>query len=723
MYDAKRNTLTSSYFYSYFYFSSLLLIHPTKSLLKLTTMSCGICNFVSSSLHDDNDHVIAFDLGSVDEVRHKAGECPSCRQIVDIYDKATVDKHPNNGLQFHLHRDESRLSMHVYRNGRVDFEWFKDLHSVGNQEQDFMKVDSPHIDVARLRTWLDICDESHHGRCHNLPGWQAVDPLKELLLIDVEQGCLVQRPGTTKYFALSYLWGYIPDILETKISNVEDLKQKGAFTSKSSIFPIPQTIRDSITLVRTLGERFLWVDRFCIVQDHPAKHAVISRMDAVYANAYCTIVAADGNDADHGLRGVGRPRAILQQAVDLPQCSLVTETDVGYESKYHTRGWTYQELNLSARQLVFANESVFWACQALFWKEQTCGVPADGMPDEFFELPFIKWPDLSAWELFCYNYNWRELSFQADTHVAFSGVERVIERSFPAGFLYGLPEFFFDLTLLWWPNEPVTRRVNPSADNGYCLPSWSWLGWHGRVNGTPGNPIQDYVRATDTQLQKKEDFRVQPLVEWTQVGPQAGQERMIRNHYHIFRTHGEKQSSIPAGWTRKTTGQNTYYTNQTAPDVFFRYPLPPAAELPPEDEQKTWPPYLRLRTHRAFFTMKPCRFENVPETMVLLADDNGRWAGILLLSVDGQNAPFGEPCELVAVSKGSAKQDCESGKPTTMLADLHWQDIPKTDGVYEFYNVLWVKWNDDHVVREGVGRVERSVWEQQKLDSIDTQLR
>ena len=58
-----------------------------------------------------------------------------------------------------------------------------------------------------------------------------------------------------------------------------------------------------------------------------------------------------------------------------------------------------------------------------------------------------------------------------------------------------------------------------------------------------------------------------------------------------------------------------------------------------------------------------------------------------------------------------------------MIADLYWDELLKTDGLYEFYNVLWVKWEGDHVVRNGVGRVEKSIWEEQGLEPIDTQLR
>ena len=268
------------------------------------------------------------------------------------------------------------------------------------------------------------------------------------MLIDTEQGCLVQFPGATKYFALSYVWGHIPDIVETKMSNVVDFKQKGVFTVTASTISIPQTIRDAMKLVRALNERYLWVDRFCIIQDHPAKHAIINRMDSIYANAYCTIVAAEGNDANHGLRGVQLGRTSRQQMVDLPQCPLVTETPFGFRSKYHCRGWTYQESKLSSRQLIFSNETVHWACQVSLWTEEMCGQPKDMKYQTHFQLPYMGWPDLESWASQCYNYNWRDLSYQEDAHIAFSGIERIIERSFPAGFLYGLPEFFFDRTLL-----------------------------------------------------------------------------------------------------------------------------------------------------------------------------------------------------------------------------------------------------------------------------------
>ena len=332
----------------------------------------------------------------------------------------------------------------------------------------------------------------------------------------------------------------------------------------------------------------------------------------------------------------------------------------------------------------------------------------------------------------CKNYNWKNLSYQEDAHVAFSGIERVIEQAFPAGFLYGLPEFFFDLTLLWLPVEHLHRRVKASADNGYCLPSWSWLGWQGKFGSTPwiSGDFSHLVMSRHPQraevwgmnIWEEEVWRIEPLIDWVQLGPTEGQERRVRNDFHLWRAHGERKSSRTTGWKSKTTEQGRSFTNASIPGIAFRYPFPLAAKMPPEDEQRTWPPYLPLRSHRALFTIRPYHFDHILDTMVFLSDKTARWAGILFMHCKCQDAPFGEPCELVAVSKGSAKQLPEGGNPYGVIPDLYWDELPKTDDLYEFYNVLWIKWEGDHVVRNGVGRVEKSIWEQQELEPIDTQL-
>ncbi|KAH9950034.1 hypothetical protein B0H21DRAFT_724460, partial [Amylocystis lapponica] len=78
---------------------------------------------------------------------------------------------------------------------------------------------------------------------------------------------------------------------------------------------LPGTIRDAVLFVRhgQLGERYVWIDALCIVQDDPAdKAAQIPVMDLVYGNVLLTIFAASGNTADAPIPGL-RPRARTQQ--------------------------------------------------------------------------------------------------------------------------------------------------------------------------------------------------------------------------------------------------------------------------------------------------------------------------------------------------------------------------------------------------------------------------
>jgi hypothetical protein len=142
------------------------------------------------------------------------------------------------------------------------------------------------------------------------------------LLIGVKNGCLVKMPGTVRYFALSYVWGQLVTTAETRLCNSVELTKSGAITADAKSLDLPETIRDAIRLVQIVGERLLRVDRFCIIQDdYDNKSKAIQEMGSIDANSYCTIVAADGQDAEYGLRGVGggsKPRARSQKYLELP---------------------------------------------------------------------------------------------------------------------------------------------------------------------------------------------------------------------------------------------------------------------------------------------------------------------------------------------------------------------------------------------------------------------
>ncbi|OCL10873.1 hypothetical protein AOQ84DRAFT_256171, partial [Glonium stellatum] len=170
------------------------------------------------------------------------------------------------------------------------------------------------VDIEIVQNWLQCC-EKWHGTVCNLGNFRPLEAVETIRVIDVKRGCLVHIPSSSRYFALSYVWG-TAKTLQTVEANVRKLEQEGAFSSCSN--ELPNTVRNVIKFVSQIGERHLWIDALCIVQDNPLeKMDLINQMDKIYQNAFLTIVAAAGRDANAGLPGVDEnyPRKIPQRVL------------------------------------------------------------------------------------------------------------------------------------------------------------------------------------------------------------------------------------------------------------------------------------------------------------------------------------------------------------------------------------------------------------------------
>jgi hypothetical protein len=114
--------------------------------------------------------------------------------------------------------------------------------------------------------------------------------VEDMALIDCHTMTLVKAPESTRWVALSYVWG------ET---------HPGSSSESSLPTSIPKTVEDAITVTKVLGYRYLWVDQYCIYQTNLEKrHSQIRNMHKIYRNADLTIVAVAGEKATHGLPGV-----------------------------------------------------------------------------------------------------------------------------------------------------------------------------------------------------------------------------------------------------------------------------------------------------------------------------------------------------------------------------------------------------------------------------------
>ncbi|KAF2116029.1 heterokaryon incompatibility protein-domain-containing protein [Lophiotrema nucula] len=85
-------------------------------------------------------------------------------------------------------------------------------------------------------------------------------------------------------------------------NNLSYMLHEGALDSQTVY--IPATIRDAIDVTRRAGQRYLWVDSLCIIQEerHPDNEANIARMSRIYGEALFTIVAAASLQFYYGRR-------------------------------------------------------------------------------------------------------------------------------------------------------------------------------------------------------------------------------------------------------------------------------------------------------------------------------------------------------------------------------------------------------------------------------------
>ena len=205
------------------------------------------------------------------------------------------------------------------------------------------------VEPELMKKWLKLCEKEHDALCAPIPSDRILKTpenpsgLKVLRVIDVQDKCVLNAQIGCRYLTLSYLWGQTPTVRLIK-GNVADLTANGGLASVWR--DLPKTIRDAIDLVALLGERYLWVDSLCLIQDdYEDMRDGIQKMDLVYEGAVLTIIAASGSDANSGLPGVhAGSRRVDQYIEEVKPGVKMTKVPTIYwtlsGSKYMNRGWT-----------------------------------------------------------------------------------------------------------------------------------------------------------------------------------------------------------------------------------------------------------------------------------------------------------------------------------------------------------------------------------------------
>jgi Heterokaryon incompatibility protein (HET) len=304
------------------------------------------------------------------------------------------------------------------------------------------------------RRWIHECVATH-TTCLKLTNSLQV-PIK---LVDCQSRTIVSYHKGQRYVALSYVWGARTGL------TADDAKQLE--TSKALPAKIPRTIEDALKAVIYLGERYLWVDQYCISQYHAeGKQEQIGAMADIYGCALLTIVAL-GDNADAGLDGVTSVRKHCQPSVSVGDQKLVwamPDLQQCLESSiWSTRAWTYQEALLSPRCLIVTKYQLFFVCglgtvcetfpdlgcvqvrSACSWPENPIN-PSMLLPSKSREGAAFALLEQQLEE-----YRKRKLSYESDALNAFRGILAKSEvRSY-----WGLP-------LRVTSETPVKRRKRPA---------------------------------------------------------------------------------------------------------------------------------------------------------------------------------------------------------------------------------------------------------------------
>lgn len=363
---------------------------------------------------------------------------------------------------------------------------------------------------ATLNNWMRRCLRDH--KCCSNQGEFPVYLPKRLLEISgtlddmkiklVETGG--RRKPEIKYLTLSHCWGtHVPLRLQQE--------NYISFLEKIEYDKLPKLFQDAVQITMRLGFEHLWIDAMCIIQDHDSDWDEALRMSEVFGNSACTISALAATDSTGSCVHDRFPLTFLPCRIETANGGVIDlvswrarellkfEGPTSSKSPLHQRAWVMQERYLSARQVHFGQNQLWWQC---------CEVSLSEIdPNATKPLPFLRaelrrstrslrqiekpvfidgafwkgkmilrgkdttmdWHS-SFWSLMTFWFTPGKLSRDEDRYPAVSGIAKMIEVITGSRLVAGMWVSHLMFDMLWQSRYANTNR---HIDNGQ--PSWSWL--------------------------------------------------------------------------------------------------------------------------------------------------------------------------------------------------------------------------------------------------------
>ncbi|KAL2844584.1 heterokaryon incompatibility protein-domain-containing protein [Aspergillus pseudoustus] len=392
----------------------------------------------------------------------------------------------------------------------------------------------PRVDLGQCKEWFEMCCGRHEEcRQKKMGEGSASSPNPFFKLIDVAKRAVVilGNEGAHRYATLSYVCGaaYTLCVLQGSVGWKED--NEGTWRHPLPT-ELPNTIEDALRVTARIGLQYLWVDSICIAQDNrDEKQAQILAMYDIYANAEICIIAASGTDSTHGLPGVRESRKLAGSVAGVSlQSGQSTVIGARPPALHETlkeylwirRAWTYQEVILARRCLIFTETETFFFCTQETVRESLTesGTHAERdywMSDVWGDIDFMTMTSanqpskrddnfgrtsLQNYDAAMREYTRRELTYQEDGLNAFRGMERLFGQYIGCETIAGCPWPLLTNCLEWqlqdilcaeeeWPSRRMSRDLKDEENDNDLhliplLPSWAWAGWNGSLRRRRG---------------------------------------------------------------------------------------------------------------------------------------------------------------------------------------------------------------------------------------------
>ncbi|KAH8760062.1 heterokaryon incompatibility protein-domain-containing protein, partial [Hyaloscypha sp. PMI_1271] len=324
-----------------------------------------------------------------------------------------------------------------------------------------------------------------------------------------EPRLLITSGQEARYVAFSYQWG--DPLLSPPPLKTTKEKLKG-YLSAIPTADLPRSFIDLIEITRAIGERYIWIDSLCIVQDDEQDwEREALQMGSVFLNAFLTVVAASITSPHQSFLASRNLWPLVEvpvipagdESVEIGRFYIspgLTSTsakfhhtekfvsDVGF-TEWNKRGWTFQERELSRRILYFGKTQLHFACNEGRWEEEL-GLAQHSVSREEHRSSHddLVCEDINKmWYKLASDYSSRLLTYEIDRLPAISGLARHLERAYaesssnpPRRYLSGLWDDDLVPGLMWYVDKGKIWKARSSA-KPYLGPSWSWISHLGGV--------------------------------------------------------------------------------------------------------------------------------------------------------------------------------------------------------------------------------------------------